>query len=153
MRQEIGTVDLVEVDRVDVKAAQRVVAGLGQPARRGVVGNTRPDAALGREHHAIAQARRRRQDPPQVRLDPAELEAVDVRGVDQVHAQVERRVQQPPPVVEIVLDEAPGAEGQRADGEEVTDLARRGIHHVAVGGGVGEVLGLLAHGVLTLRPS
>ena len=58
MAVQVGTVDLVEVDHVDLQAAQRRLARGPQVLRRRVVRRRRHDATLGGEHHPVAQRRR-----------------------------------------------------------------------------------------------
>ena len=96
---QVGTVDLVQVDHVDPEAPERIVARRAQPFVGAVVGNRRTDAALRGQDQPIAQAGSSGEHPTEQCLDLAEpgaapVQAVDVGRVDQVHAGIERGLDQ-----------------------------------------------------------
>lgn len=78
------------------------------------------DAALGGEHHAVAELRGFGQHLAQELLGlavpaAAVAPAVDVGGVDQVHVQVERRLRRAVGLGHVGADEVPAPERQRPD--------------------------------------
>ena len=89
----VHAMELVEVDVVDSEPAQAVLAGVQDVGRAavdpadGVVRRVAHDAALGREHHAVAPAA----NGASHELLVGER-AVHVRGVEQRHAEVEGAV-------------------------------------------------------------
>ena len=86
---------LVEVDHVGLERRQRRLARgadvLGAPVELPRLPRARV-AALGGDEHAVAAAAQRLGDQPLVVADVAIVARVRVRGVDQVHAGVQRRV-------------------------------------------------------------
>ena len=96
------------------------LAGGPQRLRAGVVGHRWRDAALGGQHNSVAQPRPGGEYSAEEFLagpEPAAspVEAVDVGVVDQVHAQVDGRLDQAGGCVEVIGCVAPQAEGQRSD--------------------------------------
>ncbi len=97
--EHVGSMDLPEVDVVDAESGQRGVDRLAQVRRAGVVRHRRHDAALGCEHHPIAQPRGSGEHGTESLLVLAEtraavIESVDVGGVDQIHPRIERGLEQ-----------------------------------------------------------
>ena len=101
MGEQIGPVDLVEVDYVDPEASERCLTGGGDSRWARVVGGGWGDPSLGGQHHPISQLGRRGQNSTQVALGlaesgPAPVEAVHIGGVHQVHAEIQCGLQQLP---------------------------------------------------------
>jgi hypothetical protein len=107
VRVVLGTVDLVEVDPVRAQAAQAVLDLSDDPAAgvAELVGVLAHRAVhLGGEHHVVAAAPGQRLADDHLRL----AARVDVGGVHEVDAGVERAVDDPDRLVVVAL--APGAE-------------------------------------------
>ena len=120
MGEHVGSVDLVEVDHIDTESPK---AGLDRRAEVGVAGvvrDRRHDAAFGGEHHAVAQAGRLSEHLAEQFFVAAEagavvVEAVHVGRVDQIHANVERRLDELVGSTQIVGGEPPRPETEGAD--------------------------------------
>jgi len=120
MGEQVGPVDLVEVDHVDPEAPQRGLARSPQRRGRGVVGHRRHDPTLGGQHDAVSQAGAGGEDPAEERLvgpesGAAPVEAVDVGVIDEVHPQADRGLEEIRGRTGVGADEPPAAERERTD--------------------------------------
>ena len=120
MGEHVGPVHLVEVDAVGPQPVQRGLARRPHRCRARVVGHWRHDAALGGQHHAIAQVGPGPQHGTQVLLagpeaGAAPVQAVHVGDVHQIHAELEPGLDQRRVLADIGAGEAPQPQCQRAD--------------------------------------
>ncbi len=108
VERAVADVELVEVEVVGVQAAQARLAGAAQIPRRGVAAVAlalrlvEDVAELGRQHHPVPPARERAPDDPL-----AVSRAVDIGGVEEGHAEVERAADRADRLV--VVHRAPAA--------------------------------------------
>ena len=98
MGEQVGTMNLVQVDDIDVEAGERRLAGRSNGRGARVVGRGRSDPSLGGQHHAVAQFGGCGQDPAKVGLGlpesgSAPVEPVHIGGVHQVDAEPQSRLQ------------------------------------------------------------
>ena len=112
--------DLVEIDPVDAHSRQGRIDGLGQIVCAAIIGDARPDAALGGDDHALPQFRGVRQYLAEQRFGRSEtggcVAAIDVRRVEQGDAGVQRRLHPGAGLGDILAGQAPHAPGDRKDG-------------------------------------
>ena len=121
--EHVGPMDLVEVDHVDAEATEAGIDGRAQIGIARVVGNGGHDPALGGEHHAVTQLGGGSEHTTQHFLVAPEsrapvVEAVDIGGVDEVHAEVERGLDEGLRLALVGGGEAPAAEAEGPDGIE-----------------------------------
>ena len=136
VREQVRAMDLPQVDALNTESGEGSIDRLLEVGRAGVIGERRADSTLGREDHALAQGRGRLQHLTEIGFALAErgapvIEAVDVRGINQVHSSIERSFDQSGVAAGVVRGEAPGAERKRADGGPIgAELTRRTIEEV-----------------------
>ena len=123
MGEDVGPVDLPQIDHIGAQAAQRGIDRRVQVGRALVIGQRRQDSALGGEHHPRAQAGFGRKHFAQQRFGIAEtagpVEAIDIRRVQQGDAGIERGMDQPGGVGRsaAILGQPPHAPCQWRDGK------------------------------------
>ena len=121
MAQHVWPVDLVEVDHVDLQAAEGRFARLAQIGFAAVIGGAGDDAAFAGDHHAVAQGGACGQHLAEQLLGGAEMhvgiKAVDVRRVEQGHARIQRNLDLARGIGHIGARIAPHAIGDGGDRE------------------------------------
>lgn len=128
--ERIRPMDLIQVDPVDAEPFEGCIERGGEMGSGRVVGNGWNDSALGCEGHPFTEGRLRSQDVAKEPLCvteavPTPIEAINVGGVDQVHPEIQRGLDESGCSRQIVGDEPPLAECQRADFAKWTERSSR----------------------------
>ena len=108
--------NLVEVDLLHAETRKRRFAGLDEIGAAGIVRRRRNDPALGGQHHPAPAGRIGLQDLAEQgfsRAEPCPAKAVDVGGIDQGHAEIQRGLDQRLGLSQIMSQEAPASKAQR----------------------------------------
>ena len=111
----VRAMDLPQIDALNAESNEGSIDRLLKVGRAGVIGKRRLDSALGCEDHAIAQGRICLQHLAEIGFALAErgasvIEAVDVRGINQVHPCIEGSFDEGGVAVGVVRGQAPSAE-------------------------------------------
>ena len=127
MREHVRAVHLIEVDGVDVHAAQRCFTSGHEIVARGVIGNARDDAALCSKYDSVAQSWHGCKDTTKgffasTKVCATPVKAIHISIIYEVDAEVnsgrDRR-----DVVIIRTSEAPAAQGEWSDGAQAAEIS------------------------------
>ena len=119
VREDIGAVDLPQINVIHLQPGERIIDCLAQIIRALIIGQRGQYPALGGEHHLPAQSRLCRQHFAQQRLGIAKpsraVKTINIGGVEERDPGIERRVHQPCCITRSapVFSEAPHAPGNR----------------------------------------